>query len=190
MLSVKSTQAANESPDAVGFIVTLLIRFPEITTILSHPADGTLDLSFVVNDAIDTDAKRSFRDELLEHIVSLHELNREMHDVIEVSYEACDRMTFVHVLRDVRTMTREELLLLTTLFSQRFENKLIKSPPSDEMMEDDYGTQDEFVEYALEALRDSSQQKSLVGFREEKRVLVYFLSSRKKTKKAKARARS
>jgi hypothetical protein len=43
------------------------------------------------------------------------------------------------------------------------------------------------VDFALEALRDPTQQRSLVGFREEKRVLVYFVKSRKK---AKARARS
>ncbi len=35
---------------------------------------------------------------------------------------------------------------------------------------------------AIEALRDPAQSKSLVGFREEKRVLVYFLKSQKKAK--------
>ena len=35
---------------------------------------------------------------------------------------------------------------------------------------------------ASEALRDPAQSKSLVGFREEKRVLVYFLKSQKKAK--------
>jgi hypothetical protein len=98
-------------------------------------------------------------------------------------------VTFVHVLRDARSTTREELVLLTSLLSERFGEKLLKNPPPDEFGEEDPGAQDEFVEYALEALRDPSQQKSLVGFREEKRVLVYFLSSRK-SKKAKARSRS
>ena len=45
--------------------------------------------------------------------------------------------------------------------------------------------EDDIAEYAVEALRDPKQSKSLIGFREEKRVLVYFL----KTKKAKAPAR-
>jgi hypothetical protein len=190
MLSVKSPQAVSESPDAVGFVVALLVRFPEITTILSHPADGTIDLSFVVSETLDADAKRDLRESVIEHLCSLLGLNGEPPDVIEVTYEASERMTFIHVLRDVRTTTREELLLLTALFIERFGSNLIKSPPSDDAIEEDHAAQDEFVEYALEALRDPSQQKSLVGFREEKRVLVYFLSSRKKTKKGKARARS
>ena len=42
--------------------------------------------------------------------------------------------------------------------------------------------QDELAESAIEALRDPAQSKSLVGFREEKRVLVYFLKSQKKAK--------
>ncbi|HEY0799017.1 MAG TPA: hypothetical protein VGD50_07690 [Candidatus Baltobacteraceae bacterium] len=184
-----STRALSESSDAVGLIVALLVRFPEIATVLAHPIDGTLDFSFVVNAKIDAEGKRAVRELVTEHVRSLLELAGETHDVLEVTSEVAERMTFVHVLRDVRTMSREELVLLTSLLGEHFGPKLMKSPAPDESIDEDPAAQDELVEYALEALRDPSQQKSLVGFREEKRVLVYFLTARK-TKKAKARARS
>jgi hypothetical protein len=190
MLFAKSAKSPSESSDAVGFIVALLVRFPEISTILAHPAEGVLDLSFVVNEKINAEAKRGIRDVVVEHVCSLLELGGETHDVLDVTCEVSEKMTFVHVLRDARTMTREELVLLTAVFSEHFGAKLMKSSLPDEALDEDMEAQDEFVEYALEALRDPSQQKSLMGFREEKRVLVYFLSSRKKAKKAKARARS
>ncbi|HMD03027.1 MAG TPA: hypothetical protein VKG44_08715, partial [Candidatus Baltobacteraceae bacterium] len=85
-----------------------------------------------------------------------------------------------------RSFSREELVMVTTLLAQRFGATLIESPPADDAGDDDPGA-DELVEFAIEALRDPTQQKSLVGFREEKRVLVYFVKSRKK---AKARART
>jgi hypothetical protein len=189
MPSATTARALNESSDTVGFIVALLVRFPEITTILAHPADGALDLSFVVKERLAPQAQRALRELLVEHVRSLTEVNGDPHEVLEVSFESSGGVTFVHVLRDARTATREELVLLTSLLSERFGEKLMKNPSPDEVGDEDPAAQDEFVEYALEALRDPSQQKSLVGFREEKRVLVYFLSSRK-SKKAKARSRS
>jgi hypothetical protein len=73
------------------------------------------------------------------------------------------------------------------LFGQRFGSALVKNPASDDVLDDDPGDRDELVESALDALRDPAQRKRLVGFREEKRVLVYFVHS---GKTAKARARS
>jgi len=96
-------------------------------------------------------------------------------------------MTFVRITRDSESFSREELQMLTALVSERFGDSLLKSPVEEDLIDEDVAAQDELVDYALEALRDPSQQKSLVGFREEKRVLVYFVTARKK---AKARARS
>jgi hypothetical protein len=184
-----NSRALSESSDAVGLIVALLVRFPEIATVLAHPVDGTLDFSFVVNAKIDAQGKRAVRNLVTEHVHALLDLAGDPHDVLEVTAQTAERVTFVHVLRDARTMTREELVLLTSLLSEHFGTKLMKSPAPDESIDEDPAAQDELVDYALEALRDPSQQKSLVGFREEKRVLVYFLTARK-SKKAKARARS
>jgi hypothetical protein len=110
----------------------------------------------------------------------------EQTDVLAVECESDRATSFVRVTRDVRTFTREELQLLVVLLTDRFGATLYRSPSEDDGYEDE-ASADELVDYALEALRDPESQRSLVGFREEKRVLVYFVKSRKK---AKARARS
>ena len=189
MSAATSIRAMTESTDPVGLIVTLLVRFPEIATILSHPAQGTLELSFVLAAPIETQAKREVRELIVEHVRSLLSVGGEAPEFLDVTWEPSERVTFLRVLRDARTVTREELVLLTSLLADHFGPTLMKSPPADESFDEDPTAQDEWVEYALDMLRDPSQQKSLVGFREEKRVFVYFLSSRK-GKKAKARARS
>ena len=178
----------HESSDAVGFVVALLVRFPEIATIVSHPVSGMLTLSFAIAKRLDRVAEREVRESALDHVRSLVELAGEQCDTLEVACEPDPKMTFVRITRDARSFTREELAMLTGLLSQRFGDLLVRSPAAeDEPLEEDLAAEDELVEYALEALRDPSQQKSLVGFREEKRVLVYFVKSRKK---AKARART
>jgi hypothetical protein len=182
-----STSRASESSDPVGFIVALLVRFPEIATLVSHPAEGTLTLSFAVAKRLDRTTQGEVRDLLLEHVRSLTALMADPPERLEVACETDEAMTFVRLTRDVRTITREELQMLTTLVSQRFDGMLLKSPlAEDEAIDDDPAAQDDAVEFALDALRDPSQQKSLVGYREEKRVMVYFVSARKK---AKARGR-
>ena len=181
-------RTTSENADAVGLIIALLVRFPQIATLTSHPGERTLTLSFAVKRRLDRLTQRSLREVILEHVRAYAGLSVEPFDTVEVSCEADERMSFVHVTRDARSVTREELQMLTALLGERFGTALVHSSPAeDENLDDDVAAQDELVEYALEALRDPTQQKSLVGFREEKRVLVYFTTARKK---AKARARS
>ncbi|GAC1303276.1 MAG: hypothetical protein NVSMB19_13130 [Vulcanimicrobiaceae bacterium] len=175
----------SEASDAVGLIITLLVRFPEIATIVSHPTDGTLTLSFAIASALDRATVATVRESVSDHVRALLACGREKPDALDVRCESDAGMSFVRITRDVRSLTREELLVLVAVLADRFGERLVKSPASDDVFEDDDAA-DEVVEYALEALRDPAQQRSLVGFREEKRVLVYFM----KAKKAKARART
>jgi hypothetical protein len=187
MRSTRS-RTTSENADAVGLIIALLVRFPQIATLTSHPGERTLTLSFAVERRLDRATQRDLREAILEHVRAYAGLAAEPFDTVEVACEADERMTFVRVTRDARSVSREELQLVTALFAERFGSALVQSAVAeDEALDDDVAAQDELVEYALEALRDPSQQKSLVGFREEKRVLVYFTTARKK---AKARARS
>lgn len=183
-----TNRTTSENADAIGLVVALLVRFPEIATLVSHPNDGTLTVSFVVSKRLDRAAQASIREAVLEHTRSFTAFDGEPHGALQVDCECDEGMTFVRVTRDASSFSREELQMLTALVSERFGDLLLKSPAvDDDFGDEDVAAQDELVDYALEALRDPSQSKSMVGFREEKRVLVYFVTARKK---AKARARS
>jgi hypothetical protein len=177
----------SESSDAVGLIIALLVRYPELATIVSHPNDGTLTLSFAIGASLGRSAVRDVREAVVEHVRSLLGLGAETHDALSVECESDGGTTFLRITRDARSFSRDELQMLVAILSERFGDKLYRSPAADDDGLDDEGAADELVEYAIEALRDPDSQRSLVGFREEKRVLVYFVKSRKK---AKARARS
>ncbi len=180
-------RSAFESNDTVNRVVSLLIRFPEIHSIRSSPADESLTLSYAVGQRLDRGAIRAFGDFIGEHVGAILELRGEAPAKFSVTGERDANVTFLHVKRDFATFTREELELQVALFGQRFGSALVKNPASDDVLDDEPGDRDELVESALDALRDPAQRKRLVGFREEKRVLVYFVHS---GKTAKARARS
>jgi hypothetical protein len=180
----RATRIAPENADAVGLVVALLVRFPEIATIASHPATGSIVLSFVVRRCLDRRECDALREAIGEHVRALLEMGGEEVRAPSVTCESEGGMTFVRIARDAKTFSREELTMVTAYFSERFGDGLIKSPTQDEAADEDPVAVEELVDSAIEVLRDPSRQKSLVGFREEKRVLVYFLKSRKKAKAA------
>ena len=184
---MQSTRSAFESADTVNRVVALLVRFPEIHSIRSNPADETVTLSYAVGSRLDRNAVRAFAELLADHVRAFLELRGEEADIVAVRGERDTNVTFINVTRDFASFTREELDLQIALFGDRFGASLVKNPLPDEALDDDAAARDELVEAALDTLRDPAQRKRLVGFREEKRVLVYFVHS---GKNAKARARS
>ncbi len=187
MRPTAKSHVPSEASDAVGLVIALLVRYPELATIVSHPADGTLTLSFALSLRLDRATERDLRESVFDHVRALLSLSGEQCDTLAVEYELDERASFVRITRDARSFTREELQVLVAVLRGRFGDSLVKSPAAeDDGFEDDLAA-DELVEYALEAIRDPQTQRSLVGFREEKRVLVYFVAARKK---AKVRARS
>jgi len=146
------------------------------------PGDRTVRLTFVVRRRLDRPTQRDLVEALEEHVRGFLALSKDDAQTVRLECE-CDRaMTFVHVTRDLESFTKEELELQVAIFGERFGDALVRNPAPDDHFDADPAAQDEAALCAIEALRDPAQSKSLVGFREEKRVLVYFLKSQKKAK--------
>jgi hypothetical protein len=177
-----STRAPVENADTVSLVCALLVRFPELASIRSGPAERTLRLTFAVRQRLDRAAQSLLGADLDDHVRSFLALAKEEPGVLRVDCEGERGLTFVHVTRDWETFSKEELELQVGFFADRCGETLVRNPHPDDHVEVDPAAEDEAALYAIEALRDPTQSKSLVGFREEKRVLVYFLKSQKKAK--------
>ncbi|HEY8314480.1 MAG TPA: hypothetical protein VIG51_09945 [Candidatus Baltobacteraceae bacterium] len=172
-----------ENADTVSLICALLVRFPEIASLRSMPGEGTIHISFAVSRKLDRRAQTAVSTAIEEHVAGFRALEgADESDVLRVECESDRAMTFVHVTRDLDSFTKDELVMLAALVTEQFGDSLVRNPTPDEHPDEDPAAQEEAVEYAIEALRDPTQSKSLVGFREEKRVLVYFLKAQKKAK--------
>lgn len=180
-----STRLPVENADTVSLVCALLARFPELASIRSMPADGTVRLTFAVRRRLDRAAQRAIAEAVEDHVKAFVLIGGERPSALRVEWEGERAMSFIHVTRDLESFSKDELEMLGGFFLARFGEALVCSPRPEEAFEEDEIAQDEAALYAIEALRDPTQSKNLVGFREEKRVLVYFL----KQKKAKASAR-
>ncbi len=177
-----STGVRVENADTVSLVCALLVRFPELTSIRSGPADRTVRLTFAIRKRVNRAAQSKLVEALEDHIRSFVALGGDEPAILEIECEGDRTMTFIHISRDLESFTKEELDLQVGLLRDRCGEALVRSPHPDDHLEVDPAAEDEAALYAVEALRDPAQSKSLVGFREEKRVLVYFLKSQKKAK--------
>lgn len=171
-----------ENADTVSLVCALLARFPELASIRALPASGTVRLTFAVRQRLDRRAQRAIADALQDHVGAFVLLEGGEASSLVVETESERTTSFVHVTRDLESFSKDELEMLCAFFMTRFGEKLICSARPDEGFEEDEAAQDEAALYAIEALRDPTQSKNLVGFREEKRVHVYFLKAQKKAK--------
>ncbi|HEY9086353.1 MAG TPA: hypothetical protein VIN40_10535 [Candidatus Tyrphobacter sp.] len=177
-----NTRLPVENADTVSLVCALLARFPELASIRALPADGTIRLTFAVRQRLDRTAQRAIAEAIEDHVNAFVLLGGQTPAALRVECESERAMAFVHVTRDLESFSKEELEMLGALFLTRFGEALVCSERSEDGFEEDEAAQDEAALYAIEALRDPTQSKSLVGFREEKRILVYFLKTQKKAK--------
>ena len=176
-----------ESADTVNRVVALLERFPELHSVRSNPADATLTLSFAVRERLDRSKSNALGERVSDHVRALLDLRGDVPAKIALRCDRDAAVTFVNVTRDAASFAREELELLVALFADAYGDRLVRDGASPAPGDDDPAGRDELVDVALDALRDPTQRRRLVGFREEQCVLVYFVHARKRTK---ARARS
>jgi hypothetical protein len=180
MYRLRKNRASIENPDAVGLVFALLVTFPEIASIEARSADGTIRLTFVVKAKLDRKHIKGLTVATFEHVHTYLSLSGEEPSALHLECDVDGAMTFLHLIRDGESFSRDELVMVTRLFADVFGDTLVRHPAPDEAGDVDPVEQDELVDSAIEALRDPSGGKNLVGFREEKHVLVYQLKSRKK----------
>jgi len=171
-----------ENADTVSLVCALLVRFPELASIRSMPAEGSVRLTFALRARLDKRAQAALAEAIEDHVNGYLMLAKDESRAMRIECEGDRSTTFVHVTRDTESFSKGELELIVALLRERYPEALVRNPQPEDHLDADPAAQDEAALYAVEALRDPAQSKSLVGFREEARVLVYFLKSQRKAK--------
>lgn len=158
--------------NSMSLIAFLLVRYPEIGSVRFDPVQKTLQFSFVVTSYIGETQLEEFKDRLLLSLESIAELHGRELERFEIQTANDSSMTFLEIIRDIDSLSQEEITLIINLVKQTFEGALLLDP-EDVVQEEDIMMQEEMIEHMLEDLKDSRQEKRLIGFREEGRVLIF-----------------
>ena len=158
--------------NSMSLIAFLLVRYPEIGTVRYDPDQKTLQFSFMLVQVLSSVEFLMFEEQLQLSISAIAELQGRKPGQTEISYTECDNITFLEILRDIDSLSQEEIALIIGMAHQFFEGSLLLDQ-QDNVQEEDVVLQEEMIEHMLEDLKDSHQEKKLIGFREEGRVLVF-----------------
>ncbi len=130
--------------------------------------ERTLRLTFAVRQRVDKSMQATLAEALEDHVRGFLALGKEEPAVLRIESEGDRTLTFIHVTRDLETFSKEELELQVGFFGDRCGDALVRNPPPDDHLDVDPAAEDEAALYAVEALRDPAQSKSLVGIQRRK----------------------
>lgn len=168
----KYKQKDNEVTDSIGLLISILVRYPEVGTINYDPRTQVLKFTFIFSTKLDEKEINNFNKLILEGIETYNLLEGKKATKTEVHFQFCDNFTLLEICRDVNTLTKEELSLIVELVHDYFSQDLI-TETNDYIMEEDLLMQEELIEHMLENLKTSTQEKNLIAFREDGRVVVF-----------------
>lgn len=158
--------------NSMSLIAFLLVRYPEIGTVRFDPEQKTLQFSFILNKVLPESDFGLFKENLLLSLNAISELQERTVGLIQISFSVCDGLSFLEIQRDVDSLNQEEIALIIGVTRRYFEGDLLLDQ-QENLQEEDIVLQEEMIEHMLEDLKDSRQEKRLIGFREEGRVLIF-----------------
>jgi hypothetical protein len=158
--------------NSMSLIAFLLVRYPEIGSVSFDPEQKTMQFSFVLVKLLEQTDLALFTEQLTLSLNSMSQLqNREMGQ-LQVTCNEDEGLSFLEIVRDVDSLSQEEIGLIIGVVQQFFEGILLLDQ-EEAAEEEDVLLQEEMIEHMLEDLKDSRQEKKLIGFREEGRVLIF-----------------
>lgn len=167
------TKEIDGSSASIGLLVSILVRYPEVCTVSYTPDAKMLGFSFMVSRRLEDDEVEGFRSSVLDSIsVYLDLLKFGETPTVEVCAVYLGSITQIQVTRDVATLTGDEISLLIGLIIDAFDDDLV-TDRSEDLEEEEMIVQEEFIANLLVDLKETTQEKRLIGFREGGRVIVY-----------------
>ena len=172
MFLPKYDSNSEQISDGINLLISILVRYPEIGTVNFEPQNHCLKLKFMLS-AIPSETEFSTTKHLLiDSIAAYHRLEGLQLKTSEVILHPYNPVAMVSVIRDVHTISKEEIALIITILREKLNNYLIIDY-NDSLLEEDQLAQEEVIEDMLENIKTYHTLYRLIGIRENGRVLIF-----------------
>lgn len=157
---------------SVSLLVSMLVRYPEVSMVKYEPRQQTIRMGILVKGDLLEAEWDSMQEALLDSLEVYHLLEQRRPTVMEVSCEGYGELNAVAVVRDVATLSPEEIFMIMEFFRERFPGRLA-TETIDFGAEDEWNAQDELIEEILDDLGEGRSGRNLIAIREDGRVMVF-----------------
>lgn len=155
-----------------SLLVSILIRYPELVSIRYGPANGDLLFSFMVSGACSDKEISEYQHKIDTHLKAYMELTGRRGFMLHLHVMQHGEHTLVEMVRDVATLSQQELSLILALTRTTFSGRLIYEA-EEPLREEENLFQEEMIDEILEDVRVMAIHRELVGYREAGRVFVF-----------------
>ena len=158
----------------IQLIAAILACYPEIESVSYVPEATEMTLDFVLEGKVGKEELEPFAKLLDDSLQAYHELDSGAPVWMAVEAESHGRATMVHIHRQLITMTRGELTLITAVFRETFAERLKCDKHTTEQLEPEFADAQSAV---LDTLLGQNQEyrikEEMIGIRDKDRVVVY-----------------
>jgi len=162
-----------EISNSVGLLISILVRYPQIGSINFMPKSKVLKFNFILTEQLSEENFFSFHQHLFNSLEVYNFLEGKKTLISELKKNDYEKITILEVERDVDTLTQEEISLIVELIRNKFEELLVTDCATESILDEELEMQEELIEYMLQDAKASLQEKNLIGFREEGKVLIF-----------------
>ena len=127
----KQEHGKQPNMDGINLLVSLLVCYQEISMVSFDPAQETLDLSFTLSEIPQRSSFETVTTVIIESIEAYHALEHVSAAVLKLSLEAQGSLSFLHIIRDVDSLSRGEISLIVTLLQEYLGDVLLSDDSSD-----------------------------------------------------------
>jgi hypothetical protein len=157
---------------SVGLLISVLVRYPEVGTVRYDPRKQTIRWSVLLTGTLGATEFEQLRTLLVDTLEVYHLLSQRRSAVLEVSQDAYGDLTAINLSRDTKTLSPEEIYMVSELFRERFSGRLVVETV-EYAGEDELMAQDEMIQDMLVDLESSRGGRNLIAIREDGRVMVF-----------------
>lgn len=158
--------------DTASLAISILIRYPEVSTVNYNPLNKTIKFSFLISTNIDNVEFTTIKKCLIDSIDVYNVLEGRMVKLIDINKQNVDNYTLLEIQRDVETLTQGEIYLIVKSVFQSVKSNIIIDQLN-VRNDEDVELQEELIESMLYSVKNSHTDKPLLAIREGGRVLVF-----------------
>ncbi len=159
--------------DGINLLVSILVCYPEMATVSFEPKEDSLHMSFALREVPSEPSFAAAGQFIRESILTYHHLEGFPGAHVSLALEAQGNTAFIHIVRDVATLSRGEIRLITALMEEHFSSLLILERDKDLQDLEADAIQEEAIDHMLGNLKINRITDRMVGVREEGRVMVF-----------------
>ncbi len=168
----KFIQDNEQIADGVNLLISILIRSPEITTISFDPENHSLKQTFMLSGIPSEENFTKAKKILMDSIAVYHNIEGISDKNIDIYLSTYENVAMLHIVRNVRTLTKGEIALTISLLKEQFRSLLIVDD-DEAVLDEELILQEELIDNMLSNATKTCSGRRLVGIREDGRVIVF-----------------